>query len=178
MKIDQSQIVAHALALLDREGLEGFNLRALASSLGVKPPALYWHVENKMALFALMAHDIYGRAMAEVPEGLDWRAWLLCFGRALRRALLSHRDAARLCAIAPPLRDAVAEAELIGQPLLEGVGARLGPIYESSVISLALGWALYEQNTDLRDYLSGFMDIASSFEIGLEAMVAGFSGKE
>jgi TetR/AcrR family tetracycline transcriptional repressor len=178
MKIDQTQIVAQALVLLNREGLDGFNLRALAKLLNVQPPALYWHMESKAALFALMAAEVYGKALAAVPDELDWRQWLLCFGRSLRHALLAQRDGARLCAIAPPLRDGNRESALIAAPLAAGLSRNLALTYESSVISLALGWSIYEQNAALREYLAEMVDIEKSFETGLQAMVAGFPARD
>jgi AcrR family transcriptional regulator len=41
------QIVDAAVELLDAEGLEGLNMRALGKRPGSAPTAVYWHVGSK-----------------------------------------------------------------------------------------------------------------------------------
>lgn len=43
-------LVAEAAALIEAEGLNGFNTRALADTLGITQPALYRHFESREAL--------------------------------------------------------------------------------------------------------------------------------
>jgi AcrR family transcriptional regulator len=61
--LTRDQIVATAIELLDRDGLEGFNMRALGERLRSAATAVYWHVGNKENLIALAAD----RAWSEVP---------------------------------------------------------------------------------------------------------------
>jgi hypothetical protein len=45
----------------------------------------------------------------------------------------------------------------------------------ASVISLALGWAVYEQSEAQRNYLAQMIALDTGFEIALQALLNGFS---
>ena len=53
--LTREQIVTAAIDLLDAEGLDGLNMRALGQRLGSAPTAVYWHVGSKDNLMALAA---------------------------------------------------------------------------------------------------------------------------
>lgn len=177
MKLSQDQILSAAFALLEAEGLEGLTMRRLAPRLNVQPPALYWHVGDKAELLARMAATIYAEARAAVPASEGWAEWLAHFGQAMRRSLLARRDGARLCAGATPvLADSQDAADAIAAPLVAlGLERSRAISFQSSVISLALGWSLYAQSKPMHDFLSGLMDFEASFDIGLGAMIHGFA---
>jgi TetR/AcrR family tetracycline transcriptional repressor len=176
VKIDQRQVIDGALQLLDEQGLAQLQMRAVAKRLDVQASALYWHVRNKGELLSLMSAYFYDAALASLPAGLTWRDWLLTFGKAFRRTLLGHRDSAQLCAIArPPAKDTDAVADQLAQPLIvAGLSRQLALSYQASVISLVLGWCIYEQSEALHDYLARMIGFDESFATGLTAMVAGF----
>lgn len=99
--LDQAQVVRAALALMDEVGLDGVNMRALAAKLGVKAASLYRHVKDKEELLILMADEL----SAEIPpetQATGWREALREAAHRYRRALLRHRDAARLMAATMP----------------------------------------------------------------------------
>jgi TetR/AcrR family tetracycline transcriptional repressor len=176
--LDRDRLVAAAFALLEEDGLEGLSMRPLASSLGVQAPALYWHVADKSELLGLMARDIYAAAYASVPSAPNWRSWLLHFGYALRAAFTAHRDGARLCATAraPSAPSITDHARAIAAPLVAlGLDERRALSFQASVISFALGWASFEANGPMHDYLDELLDFDASFEIGLQALVSGFT---
>jgi TetR/AcrR family transcriptional regulator, tetracycline repressor protein len=120
--LSQEQVIQAAIGLLDEVGLDGLSLRRLAEKLGVRAPALYWHVENKQQLLDLMAEAMW---RAEVPrarrlrEGETWRDWLGERARALRAALQRHRDGARLAATTKPVGSMWSEIELQIEVLVE-----------------------------------------------------------
>ncbi|MBV8933591.1 MAG: TetR/AcrR family transcriptional regulator C-terminal domain-containing protein [Kutzneria sp.] len=94
-------IARTALRLLGTVGLDGLTMRVLATELGVRPAALYWHITNKQALLDAMAAIMY----AEADEGLeaprrteDWAHWCGERARRLRHVMLSYRDGARVLA--------------------------------------------------------------------------------
>jgi len=176
--LDRDRLVAAAFALLEEDGLEGLSMRPLASRLGVQAPALYWHVADKSELLGLMAKAIYAVAYASVPAAADWRNWLLAFGRALRTAFASHRDGARLCATAraPRALSIADHAQTIAAPLVAlHLTEQQALSFQASVISFALGWASFEANGPMHDYLDEMLDFDASFEIGLQALVRGFA---
>lgn len=99
--IDRAQIVAEALVLLQQGGLEGVSTRRVAERLGVKSPALYWHVHDKDELLQLVA-DALCAGMALPQRKLSFRKRLEKIANEYRRVLVTHRDAHRLFAELPP----------------------------------------------------------------------------
>ena len=57
--LTRDQIVDAAVGLLDDEGLEGLNMRALGKRLGSAATAVYWHVGSKSNLIGL-ARALHG----------------------------------------------------------------------------------------------------------------------
>jgi TetR/AcrR family tetracycline transcriptional repressor len=142
----------------------------------VQASALYWHVRNKGELLSLMSSHFYDSALAAVPAGLAWRDWLLSYGHLLRKSLLGHRDSAQLCAIATPLEeDPRTQTDRITKPLvLAGLSRHVALSYQSSVISLVLGWCIYQQSEAVHEFLASLIGFDESFSTGLTAMVTGF----
>jgi TetR/AcrR family transcriptional regulator, tetracycline repressor protein len=96
--LTKAAIVQAALDLLDDEGMDGLTVRALGSRLGVRAPALYWHVRNKQALLDEMATQIWrriGDVMAALPGDLPWREVMATYAATVRKELLGHRDGAK-----------------------------------------------------------------------------------
>lgn len=160
--------------MLEDEGLDALGLRGLASRLAVQAPALYWHISGKGELLGLMAGEIYREASDSIGASASWREWLLEFGRAFRRALLSHRDGARLCATAEPTLAPEKAADLVAAPLVAaGLDRAHALRFYASVASLALGWTLYQQNQRMGPYLKHMFDFDDAFEGSLVALVIG-----
>lgn len=100
MSLDRKKVITTALRLLDRVGLEGLSLRALATDLRVQAPALYWHFKNKQELLDEMATSmLIGSLKVLLPNEKqpgDWTGWATNFGQQLHRMLLGHRDGAKM----------------------------------------------------------------------------------
>jgi AcrR family transcriptional regulator len=95
--LDRQQIVASALALIDREGLEGFSLRQLARHLGVFPAALYWHLPGgRNELLGDVAATAFHNVARPFKEGDDWTSWLRELFRRYRNSLHRHPNIAPL----------------------------------------------------------------------------------
>ncbi|NKY94200.1 TetR family transcriptional regulator [Gordonia sputi] len=95
--LTRADIVQAALDLLDEKGIDAVTVRAVATRLGVKAPALYWHVENKQALLDEMGTEIQRRVITELrAQPMDvWPDSVATYARVLRREYLAHRDGAR-----------------------------------------------------------------------------------
>jgi TetR/AcrR family tetracycline transcriptional repressor len=96
--ITRASIVATALQLLDEQGIQGVTARALADRLGVRAPALYWHIGSKQEILDEMATEIHRRVARQLEKELDgegWREGLATYARVLRGEYLKHRDGAR-----------------------------------------------------------------------------------
>lgn len=174
MKTSQQEIVAVALALVDDEGLDSLNMRALAARVGIQASTLYWYIGGKEELLNAMASTFSRRALAATPVNVSWREWLMAFGQAFLAELLAHRDSARVCAIARPVDSGTLEInERLVKPLISvGLDAHKAHCYLGSVIALSLGCALAEQSR--RSHAPYMMEIHEVHAAGLSSMVAGF----
>ncbi len=96
--LDQRVVATTALKLLNRVGLEGLTLRAVARELHVQAPALYWHFDSKQDLLDEMATEMYRRMARErnIKSSTTWQQRLIADNRALRAALLRYRDGAKV----------------------------------------------------------------------------------
>ena len=100
-KLDRDVIARAALELLDKSGIDGVTLRALAAELGVQAPTLYWHVKSKRDIFAAMAVAISQDAaalMTTADPRTPWRERLARWAQALRQSIGSHREGGRVFA--------------------------------------------------------------------------------
>lgn len=176
-RLTLAPILEAALSMLAEHGLPGLRLRPLAARLGIQPSAIYWHVQDKDELTTLLAQRLYEEARQAVPEGLDWRDWLLEFGRAFHRLLLRYRDSAQLCILAQPVvSDVPASMDMIAAPLMRaGLHRKAALHYYASVVSLTLGWAMYQQSAGMHAYLERVLNFEQGYDTGLSALVRGLS---
>jgi AcrR family transcriptional regulator len=134
--IDRAEVVAKALEIIDRDGLEGFSIRGIGRELGVNGASLYHHFSDKEAiLHGVRMLIIRESRVADRPRPADsWQDYLRRTTTGYRRSLLRHPNAAVL--VAPTIvlrpfsfrmRDHVAS-----MLLAEGVPVRLAfPIIDS-----------------------------------------------
>ncbi|HEY3335910.1 MAG TPA: TetR/AcrR family transcriptional regulator C-terminal domain-containing protein [Candidatus Limnocylindrales bacterium] len=93
--LDREQVVAAALGMVDRDGLDEFSVRRLATQLGVTPMALYWHVADRSELLELVGHAVLAEVVLPPRDG-NWRVQLRDVHRALLVAVLRHPNTADL----------------------------------------------------------------------------------
>lgn len=92
--LSKERIVAAALDLVDREGLDALSMRRLGKELGVDPMAVYYHVPNKSALYdGIMDVVLGGLAEMEFEPDTSLEEFLVRAGCAYRDVLLRHRRA-------------------------------------------------------------------------------------
>ena len=90
--LSRKRIVAGALALISRNGLDDFSTRKLGAALGVEAMALYHHFPSKDAVLDAVAEHLLGR-VALPPEIQPWRDWLAEVARNYRRMALRWPNA-------------------------------------------------------------------------------------
>lgn len=71
--LTREQIVKAAIVLLDTDGLEGLNMRALGARLGSAATAVYWHVGSKDNLIALAGDQAWNEIALPDLTAVDWR---------------------------------------------------------------------------------------------------------
>ncbi|MET9826285.1 MULTISPECIES: TetR/AcrR family transcriptional regulator [Streptomyces] len=99
-RLNQERTLQTALDLLNESGLDALTMRRLADALGVQAGALYRYFATKHDLLTAMAERMLdGVADAAGPTtDSDWSEKAADLIRALRTALLAHRDGARVFA--------------------------------------------------------------------------------
>lgn len=87
--IDRAIVIREAVKLLEKNGLEGFNLRALAKRLSAHPSSIYHYFDGRAAILSAVAGHLLRDV--EVPEiGDDWQAWAVETTMVYWESLLSR----------------------------------------------------------------------------------------
>ncbi|HEY1175513.1 MAG TPA: TetR/AcrR family transcriptional regulator C-terminal domain-containing protein [Phytomonospora sp.] len=84
------QIVRTAIEILDAEGLDGLNMRALGKRLNSAPTAMYWHVKNKDNLVRLAVDDVWHEIALPDLDALGWREAATALATGLHETLTRH----------------------------------------------------------------------------------------
>ena len=88
--LTRDQIVKAAIDLLDSEGLEGLNMRALGRRLGSAATAVYWHVGSKEDLIALAGDQVWNEVALPDLTAVDWRTAATQMATGLHAMLTRH----------------------------------------------------------------------------------------
>jgi AcrR family transcriptional regulator len=89
--LTRDRIAAAAVDLVDRDGLERFGVRRLATAMGVDPMSIYHHVKGKMALLDAISAAVLAEAEAEIAATGTPGPW----DDTARRLARAYRDLAR-----------------------------------------------------------------------------------
>jgi AcrR family transcriptional regulator len=88
-KVTRDVVLATALELIDRDGIDGLSMRRLARALGRDPMTLYRHAPNKAALLDSVAETVLAKLTVDSADR-DWAAQLRTVARDYRRLALDH----------------------------------------------------------------------------------------
>jgi TetR/AcrR family transcriptional regulator, tetracycline repressor protein len=149
--LSKAGIVQAALGVLDEAGFDGLTVRAVAARLGVKAPALYWHVRDKQELIDEMATEVWRQVVAELtalPGDWPWDRVMTEFAMITRRALLAHRDGARVFSGTYLTDPGVLKAQERGLEMMTGVGFTLASVVRaySLLYNFIVGFCIEEQS--------------------------------
>jgi TetR/AcrR family transcriptional regulator, tetracycline repressor protein len=173
--LDPGVIVDAAWLLVERDGVDALTTRTLAAALGVKSPALYWHVPSMTTLHSLMVERMLTESVRNPRPGEPWPDWLHDVGMAQRRNFLSHRDSGRILAMATPTK--VTRNQVMPMLMAPLVDAGFRPedavAAAGTFASFILGWVIYEQSAEASNYIASMVDLATAFEFGLDALIGG-----
>ncbi|AMT69750.1 TetR/AcrR family transcriptional regulator C-terminal domain-containing protein [Mycobacteroides immunogenum] len=153
MILNRQTIARAGLALLDEKGSDGLTMRALAASLGVQAPALYWHVKNRRELVDLMGEEIFRDALDAVGDtAVPWDTFLINVSRALRQAMLRYHQGARILA-----GTFVTSAVELVEPMLNAMTAAGFTVREAARFSpvvhhYTIGFTIEQQARDGSEY--------------------------
>ncbi|WP_174184988.1 TetR/AcrR family transcriptional regulator C-terminal domain-containing protein [Nocardia barduliensis] len=91
-----ADVVAAALAVLDRDGLSALTMRAVAKELGMATMALYRYVRDRDALEVLVADQVFASIDTSLPAGGDWKARVAVLLEHIRDGFSAHPAAVPL----------------------------------------------------------------------------------
>jgi TetR/AcrR family tetracycline transcriptional repressor len=92
--LTREHIVATALAVVDRDGIEALSMRRLGAELDVDPMAVYHHVPNKDALLDAIVEAVMGEIdLAADNPSASPEERIVYAARAYRDAILAHVNA-------------------------------------------------------------------------------------
>ncbi|MDV6013495.1 TetR family transcriptional regulator [Haloechinothrix sp. LS1_15] len=192
-RVSKQVIRATALAMIDRDGLDGLSMRKLAAELDVQAPSLYGYFATKDELL----HEIADEIMAEVDTSDfacgDWMRGLRTWARSYRAALAAHPNMVPLLASGPGRREvALARADAVhGGLVVAGWPPRYATMIGASTKYLVLGAALGSFSRgfteDVQVYFDRYPNLAQahrlakyadeidtgSFELALDAFLLG-----
>lgn len=88
--LSKQRVVAEAVRLADREGVDGLSMRRLAGALGVGAMSLYHYVASKDELLDAMIDTVYAEIELP-PEDTDWQSAMRRRSISTREVLARHR---------------------------------------------------------------------------------------
>jgi AcrR family transcriptional regulator len=175
-KTDPESILSAALEMLERDGPEALSMRNLATALEMKAPSLYRHYPDKAALETAL--KMRGAEMLQVA--LEKASSDPEPSKAMRKAANACLKFARAHPYlydlmnAPGGTPSTGAAKSLWNTILQIVGAVTGNL-DDTASSVAF-WAFLHGFCSLeRTGLFGASGAKGGFEVGLEALIAGFS---
>ena len=168
MQLTRKTIIAAAVTILDTYGLADMTMRRVATSLGVAPGALYWHIANKQQLITAIAEEILARCSptraGHPPPSPN------CCG-----SMLSRRDGAELV---PPCRSRSRTRGRRSSWRRRCPGRDLRRIGAASLLHLVLGATALEQAraqhaADTGAEVPG--DASADFRRGVDLLLTGLA---
>nr|WP_277626489.1 TetR/AcrR family transcriptional regulator C-terminal domain-containing protein [Arsenicicoccus piscis] len=189
----RTDVVAEALRILDSYGFTDLSMRRLATSLGVQPSALYWHIPNKQSLLAEMAQTILAEPIdsAQAPgadsasrlhqQEASWPDQVRAWATRLRAALRAHRDGAELVASVLAVRSADVDPAAPVVDILRRAGLAEADAAQAgaTLLVFVLGAVADEQGHEQMQQFGVAARADSSaperFAFGLDLLVAGLA---
>lgn len=181
MRHHRSDVVDHALRVLDTHGLGDLTMRRLANELGVQPSALYHHFPSKQVLLAAVADELLERGARPAPGG-TWEEQVLARCLELRDAMLAYRDGAEVVATvhAFGLGAQAPEVALVEAVARSGAEPDLVRAATRTLLHLVFGHTLDEQ-THLQAGSAGAIDDeprdGSDLEVGVSLVLDGIRAR-
>lgn len=118
--LSRERIVAAAIGIIRRHGVEGLSMRRLAREMDAAPMSLYRHVKDKDELLTFVIDQI-AMSLQAPSEANTWQDQVIESFCEIRRVLLAHPGVADRVAVKPPPTPAVKQVlDRIGEALHAG----------------------------------------------------------
>jgi len=194
VQLSRADVLDGAIEILDQYGLADLTMRRLASSLGVRPGALYWHFTDKQTLLAAITDHTLAPALDGCDAEQDPAAALRALAVRIRDALLARRDGAEVASasFAAGLSGDGVRVELTAAARAAGLTEPEASYAAETLLLLVVGQVLDEQTRMQMDSAgalaagdsplddpsarAGTSRGADRFAFGLDTFLAGLLG--
>jgi AcrR family transcriptional regulator len=174
----RADILAAARDVLIHHSLADLTMRRLASEVGVRPNALYWHFPNKQTLLAALADDLLSE-VARPDPAQPWDQRLRALAVGMRAALLRVPDSAEVVSSswASGLSDRAVADDIAAAAAGGDLHERDARAVATAICQLVIGLTIEEQTRAQMERLgvtgpSG-RDFDTEFGDGLEVILDG-----
>ncbi len=152
-QLTRERVVAEALAVIAKEGVQALTMRTLAARLGVVPGALYHHVRNKEQLQDLVLDGVLAEVDFHVDHAQPWTQQIKVLAQRLREVLEQHPGVAGLLKTRDPLGPhSLALAEAFLMPLqAAGFPDRGAGLAFFLVVDYTVGFAVSSPRTSVNE---------------------------
>ena len=99
-QLSRSMILQAALAIIDRDGVDGLSMRRLSDAVGRDPVMLYRHLPNKAALLDGVAEIVLAQLAVDTADP-DWAGQLRIVAHEFRQLALAHPNVVPLLVTRP-----------------------------------------------------------------------------
>ena len=98
--MSRNLVLRTALAIIDRDGVDGLSMRRLGTALGRDPMTLYRYAANKAALLDGVAELVLDQLVVDTTDD-DWASQLRVVARTFRRLAVAHPQVVPLLVTRP-----------------------------------------------------------------------------
>ena len=166
--LTRERIVAAAIAILDRDGLDAVSTRRVAEDLGTGSASLYAHVASRDELLELMVDRIAGEIEVPEPDPARWPDQLRAYARHAQRVWSRHADITRASLASIPTGPnrlrviegllAILRAAGFADQMAAWAVDRLQIYIDADVYEGSLYAAKIKQGLEVEEYLSSIRD--------------------
>ncbi len=177
----RTDVLAHAVTLLDTHGLSALTMRRLGAELDVQPSAIYHHFASKQALLAAVADEILVRG-AGPRTAVDWPDRLREVCAELRLAMLACTDGADVVATVWAFGLGAAAPVVEMEKILGDaeVPAELVAVASRTLVHYVFGHAFEEQTARQAVSLGAVdrsLESLPDFDLGLDLVIDGLRAR-
>lgn len=98
--VTRASVLAAALMIIDRDGVDALSMRRLAEAVGRDPMVIYRHLPNKAAVLDGVAELVFEQVVVDADDP-DWTAQLRAVARSFRALALAHPNVVPLLVTRP-----------------------------------------------------------------------------